>query len=544
MAESTSEDAAIFHALLEASHDNIYIIDRQNRYTHVSRGGGVSVGLKPADMIGRTWRELGLPPNVMENTEREWQRILESGVTIHHEVDFEGSSYEYVMFPVLDRVAVVSRNVTDRREAERENRLAAEILAAQSLRNEFIASANDLFAQSLDYEQTLRNLTAMAVPRLADWCAVDMLENEGGLRRLAVAHVDPAMVRLAYQLELDYPQDPNATQGASNVARTGKTEWMASIPEELLLSSARSPEHVALLSQLRLRSWICTPLPVRDGVAGVLSLVNTDSSRIFTESDVALAEELALRAGHAIDNARLYQQAVEANRAKDEFLATLSHELRTPLTAILGWANLLRVSDYDPSTVSTAVATIEQSARSQAALIDELLDVSRVITGKLQLDIQPVDIIPVIQSSLASSRTAAAARHIQIHVDAPSSLRMNADANRLQQIVWNLMSNAVKFSAEGSRIDLTLRRVADEAVLTVKDQGIGIPAALLPRVFDRFWQADSSNHRQQGGLGLGLAIVKYLAELHGGTASVASAGEGQGTTFTVTLPVSGANDPA
>lgn len=539
MSNVLSEDAAIFRALLDASHDNIYIIDRDNRYTHVSRGGGASVGLAPADMIGRTWRELGLPAHVLEEAQEEWQRIFTTGETVRHEVVFQGSAYEYVMFPVGDRVAVVSRNVTERLKVERENQRAVAILSAQSLRNEFVAAANDLFAQSLDYEQTLRNLASMAVPRLADWCAVDMLEQNATLRRLAVAHVDPEMVRLAYQLEADYPPDPNARQGAPHVARTGKTEWMASIPEELLLSSVQSPEHLALLRKLRLRSWISTAIPVREGVAGVLTLVNTDSSRIFNESDVSLAEELALRAGHAIDNARLYEQAVEANRAKDEFLATLSHELRTPLTAILGWANLLRSGDHDEATVRTAVATIEQSARSQAYLIDELLDVSRVITGKLQLDVRTIDVVPVVEDGLASARTAAAARRIAIHVERPPTLVMSVDPNRLQQIVWNLMSNAVKFSPEGSRVDLSLRRAGEEAVLSVSDQGIGIPPALLPHVFERFWQADRSHHRQHGGLGLGLAIVKYLAELHGGNVSVRSEGEGKGTTFTVTLPLSG-----
>ena len=540
MSDGNSEDAGIFRALLNATYDNIYIIDRENRYTHVSRGGGASVGLTPEQMIGRTWRELGLPADVLGEAEREWQRILATGETVRHEVDYLGSSYEYVMFPVDDRVAVMSRNVTERLKVERENQRAVAVLSAQSLRNEFVAAANDLFAQSLEYEQTLRNLAQMAVPRLADWCAVDMLESDGTLRRLAVAHIDPEMIRLAYQLETDYPSDPNAQQGAPHVARTGKTEWVAAIPEELMPAAARSPEHLTLIRKLRLRSWICTALPVRDGVAGVLTLINTDSSRIFTESDVALAEELALRAGHAIDNARLYKQSVEANRAKDEFLATLSHELRTPLTAILGWANLLRTSEYDENTVRTGVATIEQSAKSQAALIDELLDVSRIITGKLQLDVRPVDIVPVIENGLASARTAAAARRISIHVETPAALVMNVDSNRLQQIVWNLMSNAVKFSAEGSRIDLSLRRNGDDAVLSIKDQGIGIPATLLPHVFDRFWQADSTNHRQHGGLGLGLSIVKYLAELHGGQASVSSGGQGQGTTFSVTLPVSGA----
>jgi signal transduction histidine kinase len=271
-------------------------------------------------------------------------------------------------------------------------------------------------------------------------------------------------------------------------------------------------------------------------VAGVLTLVNVDSSPRFTESDVQLAEDLCLRAAHAIDNARLYQQALEANRTKDEFLATLSHELRTPLTSILGWANLLRMSNFEESTLHTAAETIERSAKMQAALIDDLLDVSRIVTGKFTLNVTLVDAVQAVASGVAASRPAAEAKGITVTVTAPESLELRADANRLQQIVWNLMSNAVKFSGEGRRIDVIVSEAGDYVVLQVRDEGIGIAADQLPRVFDRFWQADSSSHRVHAGLGLGLAIVKYLAEMHGGAASVESDGPGKGATFSVRLP--------
>ena len=280
-------------------------------------------------------------------------------------------------------------------------------------------------------------------------------------------------------------------------------------------------------------------MPIRAGgaVAGVLTLVNGEESPRFNEGDVLLAEQLAARAGHAIENARLYQHALEANRAKDEFLATLSHELRTPLTSILGWANLLRMSDYDPATLRTAAETIERSAKTQARLIDDLLDVSRIVTGKLRLDLEPVDAVQAIENGVEAARPAAAAKKIDVAVHAPSSLPIRADANRLQQIVWNLMSNAVKFSTEGSRIDVIVRQDGNDVVIQVRDQGIGIQETMLSRVFDRFWQADSSSQRQHSGLGLGLAIVKYLAELHGGSVRAESEGEGKGATFTVTLPM-------
>jgi signal transduction histidine kinase len=424
-------------------------------------------------------------------------------------------------------------------DVDTEKRHAA-ILAAQRRRAEFIADANDLFVRSLDYEETLRNLARMAVPRLADWCAVDMLQSDGTFRRLAVAHPDPAMVKVAYEMQSRFPENTRSPYGAHEVVRTGRTVWMPEIPGELLEDTSRSPEHTALIRKLMLRSYICAPILIRDRVAGVLTLVNTARSRSFNEADVELAEDLALRAGHAIENARLYQQALQANRAKDEFLATLSHELRTPLTAILGWANLLRISNSDPATIRTATETIEQSAKAQAALIDDLLDISRIVTGKLQLHVGSIDLVPVVEAGISAVRPAADARRIAIDVDAPSSLPMRGDDNRIQQIIWNLMSNAVKFSREGSHIRVSVRREDGQVVIRVSDEGIGIDPALLPHVFERFWQADSSSHRSHSGLGLGLAIVKYLAELHGGTAEAHSEGSARGATFTIRLPIGAA----
>ncbi len=786
--------SSLFEALLDESADNIYVVDRNGRYTHISRGGAAALRMAPEEIIGRTWREAGLPPDLMEKVERDWNQVFSTGQTIREQGFFDGRYFEYSMFPLLDRVAVVSRDVTDRvateeryrafvansseaiwrfevdepidvslpedeqidlafqrgylaecndalarmygyehaaeiigarlpdmldpREEhnrdflrafiragyrlvdaesieadrhgsrkyflnsfigtvengrlfrawgtqrdvteqravhenlrrgeqrlqalvaastqvvwttdagggvnwittswidltgesvdramgggwldrihpdERENiirewnaardakkvfdstmrfltrdgsyrwlrvrtapvlnddgtirewigacvdvdmeRRHAGILAAQRRRAEFIAEANDLFVRSLDYEETLRNLARMAVPRLADWCAVDMLEPDDTFRRLAVEHTDPAMVKLAYDLQKRFPEDKSSPYGTYEVLRTGRTVWMPEIPGHMIETGARSPEHLDLIRKLMLRSYICAPIHVRDHVAGVLTLVNTMKSRSFNLTDVELAEDLALRAGHAIENARLYQQALEANRAKDEFLATLSHELRTPLTAILGWANLLRISSYDPQTVRTATETIEQSAKAQAALIDDLLDISRIVTGKLKLHIAPIDLVPVVEAGIAAVRPAAEARRISIEVDAPDSLTMKGDDNRIQQIVWNLMSNAVKFSAEGSRIGVSVGREDGQAVIRVSDQGIGIEPELLPHVFERFWQADSSSQRAHSGLGLGLAIVKYLSELHGGTVEARSEGRGAGATFTIRVPV-------
>ncbi len=232
------------------------------------------------------------------------------------------------------------------------------------------------------------------------------------------------------------------------------------------------------------------------------------------------------------------KQAEEANRTKDEFLATLSHELRTPLNAILGWAQVLRTGKLDPAAGARALETIERNARSQAQLIDDLLDVSRIITGKLRLDFKPVELRRIIDAALETVRPAADAKGILLDISiGPLASPVLGDADRLQQVIWNLLSNAIKFTPRAGRVEVRLREEGGNAVIRVSDSGIGIRPDFLPYVFDRFRQADGSITRTHGGLGLGLSIVRHLVELHGGTAEVESTGEGEGATFTVRLPL-------
>jgi signal transduction histidine kinase/integral membrane sensor domain MASE1/ActR/RegA family two-component response regulator len=231
-------------------------------------------------------------------------------------------------------------------------------------------------------------------------------------------------------------------------------------------------------------------------------------------------------------------EAEEANRLKDEFLATLSHELRTPLTAMLGWLSMLRSGRLDAETGKHALDTVERNAHAQAQLIEDLVDVSRIVGGKLKLDIEPVDMISVVSAAIDIVRPAANARGVSIEVSAESGVGpVAADAARLQQIVWNLLSNAVKFTPRDGYVYVALRRFESSAEVEVSDTGIGIEPDFLPRVFERFRQAEAALTRSHRGLGLGLAIVRHLTELHGGTISAASAGEGQGATFTLRIPL-------
>ena len=278
-------------------------------------------------------------------------------------------------------------------------------------------------------------------------------------------------------------------------------------------------------------TWLSTTkVPILDGAGRVTGLVGI--SRDISERKRAEEERIQF-----IREQAAREEAEAANRVKDEFLATVSHELRTPLTAILGWANLLRAGQVGEDSATTALETIERNARAQAQLIDDLLDVSRIITGKLRLDVSQVDPGSFIEAAIETLRPAANAKDVRIQkVTDTGVVSVAGDPARLQQVVWNLLSNAIKFTPKGGRVQVRLERIDSHIEIAVSDTGVGIKPSFLPYVFERFRQADMGTTRQHGGLGLGLAIVRHLVELHGGTVQAESHGEGQGATFVVKLP--------
>jgi PAS domain S-box-containing protein len=287
-----------------------------------------------------------------------------------------------------------------------------------------------------------------------------------------------------------------------------------------------------------LRGWLAVPLTRRDGKNIGLIQLSDKYEGEFTQEDEAILVQLAQMASAAIDNARLYQESQQANRLKDDFLATLSHELRSPLNAMLGWLTLLRTRKFDEAAKTRALETIERNARTQAQLVEDILDVSRIIRGQLRLNVRPVTLVPVIESALDTVRPAADAKSIRLQsVLDPAAGPVSGDSDRLQQIIWNLLTNAVKFTPKGGRVQICLERINSHVEITVTDTGQGISAEFLPYVFDRFRQADGSITRSYNGLGLGLAIVRHLVELHGGTVHAESPGKGLGARFTVKLPL-------
>ncbi|MEO8751292.1 MAG: ATP-binding protein [Casimicrobiaceae bacterium] len=307
------------------------------------------------------------------------------------------------------------------------------------------------------------------------------------------------------------------------------------------------------------RSYLAVPVVSRTGrVMGGLFFGHPVPG-IFTERSERLIVGVAAQAAVAIDNARLYEasraaaeereqllaseraarsEAERMSQMKDAFLASLSHELRTPLSAILGWTHILSRGTKSEADLERGIATIERNARMQARLIEDLLDMSRITSGKLRLDIQPVDPATFVESAVETMRPAAEAKGIRLDkILDPTAGPVSGDPNRLQQIVWNLLSNAIKFTPKGGRVQVLLARVDSHVEISVADTGAGIKAEFLPHVFDRFRQADASTTRSYGGLGLGLAIVKQLVEMHGGTVGAASPGENAGATFSVRLPL-------
>ncbi|HVG25561.1 MAG TPA: GAF domain-containing protein, partial [Thermoanaerobaculia bacterium] len=400
----------------------------------------------------------------------------------------------------------------------------------------FLAEASDLLASSLEYETTLKTVTQLAVRSIADWCAVDISEEDGSYHRISVAHVDPEKVELAMELERRYPPKADVSVVA-RVIRSGKTEWMDDVPPALVDASAVDDEHRGLLQQLGLRSFIVVPLLAHGRVFGAMTFVlSFESGRRFGPTDVRLAEELARRGAVAIENARLYGAANAANRAKDEFLATLSHELRTPMTAVVGWARMLKMG-LTPDESADAVDAIEKSASVQMQLIEDILDMSRIMAGKLRIQSATVDMRGVVESALTTVRPAAENKGVEIISSFAAVIpQVSGDGYRLQQVVWNLLTNAVKFTSRGGTILVRLSPGDDGVCLTVRDSGIGIDPEFLPHVFERFRQADSSTTRAHGGIGIGLTIVRYLVEMHGGTIAAESEGVGRGSTFRVTLP--------
>jgi signal transduction histidine kinase/ActR/RegA family two-component response regulator len=442
------------------------------------------------------------------------------------------------------RVIPAGSRTADAATSERVGELEAQV---QDLRRLHETSVR--LTSLRDVDAVLREVlqAAMAVP-------------ETGLGLLSLGDPERPGLRLGVHAGLDeeFLRHVEAVPPGEGACGTAYTERRRVVVEDVEVDPIYAP-HRDAARKAGFRSCHSTPLISRRGdTVGVLSLLFVEPHRP-SDRETRLLDLYAQIAADSIENARLQQRlqqqledrrqslarehtaradAEMANRMKDEFLATVSHELRTPLNAILGWAHILRGGKLDETTIARGIEVIERNAQTQAQLIEDILDASRVITGSLRLNRGAVDLAAVINAAIESVRLGAEAKGLQLAVILdPAARYLTGDASRLQQVVWNLLANAIKFTASGGRVEARLDRVDGQARIKVTDTGEGVPAEFLPFIFDRFRQADSTITRRHGGLGLGLAIVRHLVELHSGTVQAESAGEGYGSSFIVWLPL-------
>lgn len=423
----------------------------------------------------------------------------------------------------------VSHDISSRKRAERE-------LA-------FLAETTTALASLADYDRMLEKIARKCVPFFADYCVVDTINSNGRIEPTACAHVDPQLEQVLVEAAEKYPLDWDSPSVAARVLTRGEAELTPQVTAEQIEPVVRDERHRQLLAMLDPRSSLTVPIVIHDRAVAAMQFVTSSSGRHYDRADLALANELARRAAIAIENARLYRELKEAQRQKDDFLAMLAHELRNPLAAIQ-YANEMAKSG--PSQDDVAAHVIDRQLKVLMHLIDDLLDVSRITRGKIQLKCEPIDAAALVGRAVAATRPVVEERRHELKVNLPDlPIPLNVDATRVEQILVNLLSNAAKYTPEGGQISVGAYVDGHNAVLEVADTGIGIPDEMLPRIFDLFTQVDKSLDRSQGGLGIGLTVVRRLAEMHGGSVSASSDGLGRGSRFVVRLPLaSGENLPA
>lgn len=400
----------------------------------------------------------------------------------------------------------------------------------------FLSNTISILATSADLPTTVENLACLASAELVDCCAVFMFENEQTIRRVALAGKGKSPSN-GHPVDALYPLDLHAAAGPGHVLRSGECEILLELDPQILETLAVKPEELSLPGRRPIASYLGMPIIARGRTIGSIAFFSAEPRRKFSDADIAAMRALANAAGVAIDNAKLYREAQEANRLKDEFVAMVSHELRTPLTPILGCIHLLRTATLSQSNFDRALEMIERHAHTQVQIVEDLLDASRIVAGKLHLVMKSTQIIPVVEGAIASVRASAEAKAVNIITnlqDVPQPV--DGDPHRLQQIVWNLLSNAIKFTPPEGRIEISVQSEGDHVQIQVTDTGVGIPADLLPAIFDRFRRPAEGNSKLRSGLGLGLAIVRHLVELHNGSIVAASSGPGQGAVFTLKFP--------
>lgn len=435
---------------------------------------------------------------------------------------------------LLTMAAALGRQIgqfIDRRRAETARQRAEEA-------RRFLVDSTRVLGSSLDYEPTLQSVAHMTIPFLADWCVIDLLQDDGAIHMIAVAHIDPANEWLAARVRECAPLSENDRHTIWQVLRSGKSILSSVITDDFLAARAKNAEHLGLLRAMNIRSQIVVPLVARERTLGTISLVSAQPGR-YSADDRVMVEDLAQRAALAIDNARLYREAQAAIEMRDEFLSIASHELKTPLTTLLGYTQALQRRLARDNLLNErdqrAMGVIEQQALRLTKQIDTLLDLSRIELGQFNLEYGAID-LPRMLRRIVMEREPTLDRHRLEATIPEEALTILGDPGRLEQVIQNLLQNAIKYSPNGGTIALGIERQQQLAVISVSDQGVGIPETARPHLFQRFYRASNVTGRNMSGMGIGLYLVDLIVKLHHGTVEYISAEE-QGSTFIVRLPL-------
>lgn len=419
-------------------------------------------------------------------------------------------------------------------------RIVTDLSVRKSVEEEqrFLAEAGSALASTLDYESTVQTVAQLGIRTLADCCFVYMAEQNGSIQRIATAHVNPRKEEIAREVRRRYPLEATSNHPVAQVIRSGLPTLIKTLSDHLLRSIAIDSGHLGMMRALGYHSGMFVPLIARGRTLGAIVLLISESNREYNEDDLRRAEDLALRAAIAIDNARLYEAAVLASRAKSDFLAVVSHELRTPLTTIMGYTDLLLAGVPKPlaDKEHIYVERIRTAAWHLLGLIEQILIYARLEVGREQVHPQRIDVAAVLQEAASLIEPIAQEKGLGFGVESPSeSISVDTDLTKLRQVLLNLLSNAVKFTEEGE-IAFSAARENGWVNFSVRDTGVGIAPEYLEKVFEAFWQVDQSATRLVGGAGLGLSVARRLARLLGGEVEVTS-DVGKGTVFTARIPM-------
>lgn len=515
---------------IDSLPEGYYELDWRFCYRRVNPAGLRIVGKTREEMLGRHVFEVF--PDVAEAAiHRTTVGVMESRRPASVETYYPPHRRWYVnsIYPVAGGVAIFSRDIT-------EQKLLALNLA-------FLAEASKTLSSSLDFRATLRSVARLAVPRIADWCAVDMLTGPATVELLAVAHIEPAKVRWAEELRRRDPVDLDRPEGVARVVRTGEPAFYPEITDEMLVATAKDARTLELVRSIGFSSAMVVPLLGEGKPIGAITFVAAESGRHYTVADLAMAEELASRAALAIENSRLYEASQQAVQLRDDFLSVASHELKTPVTSLKVYAEVLQrqVAKRGDEATARQLAKMNAQIDKLTVLIGDLLDVSRIESGRLELRREPVDLDQLVAEVVETVQATGAGHWIAI--EGTIGRPVVGDRDRLGQVVANLLTNAVKYSPRADRVVVRLNEEAAGAAVEVEDFGIGMDPEHLGRIFDRFYRVSSPNEKTFPGLGIGLYISNEIVRRHGGTMEVTSA-KGRGSVFRFTVPYGDGTAPA